>query len=70
MKSNSHSPKGRCTRRASMEQWPCRHQVEMETTLAEIVENGDLLNETMGQISHLLKMTGMKRSTRGEPTQR
>ena len=72
MKSDSHSPKGSCTKRVSKEQWPCRpqgHQVETEMTLAEIVENDEPLSETIGQI-HLLKMMTTMRNTRGAPTRR
>jgi hypothetical protein len=62
MKSSPGRLKGKCSWRASMVQWLCPHQVEMEMILAEIVEIDVNQNETMGQILHRLMKMRMKKN--------
>jgi hypothetical protein len=68
MKSSSHRPEGKCSERASMAQWLCHHQVEMEMILAEIVENV-FQSEMMGRILRQLMMMRMKKNIRGAHVQ-
>ena len=54
-------------RHGAMAMRPLGPPAGTQMTLAEIVENDEPLNETMGQI-HLLKMMTMKKNTQGAPS--
>ena len=69
MKNNPHRRRGKCRKRASMVQWLCPHQVEMEMIPAEIVETDVNQNETMGRNLHQLKKMRMKKNIQAEHVQ-